>query len=96
MASYSASLFASSFPIKIVPYVPRAPKLKPKSKAKSIATNNTIEHSYSGAGSSNDDEGWFYIDDFPLDPAVPAPFEAPDASKPLDYGISCLLIVTNQ
>ena len=37
-SSYNTSLLASSFPIKIVPYVSRAPKSKPKPKAKLIAT----------------------------------------------------------
>ena len=66
--------------MKIVPYVPRAPKPKPKSKAKLMATTKTAEHSRSGVGSSKDDGEWFHIDDFPmpnsnascsLDPAVP-------------------------
>ncbi|KAF2802881.1 uncharacterized protein BDZ99DRAFT_548099 [Mytilinidion resinicola] len=88
-SSCSTSLLAPSFPMKIVPYVPRAPKPKPKSKVKSTATTKTAEHSRSGVGSFEDDGEWFHIDDFPrpnsdasrsLDPAVPALLGAADAS----------------
>src|SRR5437763_485863 len=80
MASYSTSLLAPSFPMKIVPYVLRAPKPKPKSKAKPMATTKTAEHSRSGVDSKDDGE-WLHIDDSPmpgsnascsLDPAVPS------------------------
>lgn len=65
--------------MKIVLYLPRAPKPKPKFKAKPMAITKTAEHSCSGV-SSKDDGEWFHIDDFPmpdsnascsLDPAVP-------------------------
>lgn len=93
--------------MKIVPYVPQAPKpkSKPKSKAKSIATAKMAEHSRLGAGSSKDEGEWFHIDDFPmpdsnalrsLDPAVPAPFGAAGTSGSLDHGITRRLIVTSQ
>ncbi|KAF1980118.1 hypothetical protein BU23DRAFT_562539 [Bimuria novae-zelandiae CBS 107.79] len=60
-SSCSTSLFAPSFPIKIVPYIPRAPtpkpKPKPKSKAESKAESKAITKmaEYSrGVGSSKD------------------------------------------
>jgi hypothetical protein len=85
--------------LKIVPYVPRTTKPKPKSKAKPIA-----DHNRSGV-SSKDDGEWFHIDDFQmpnsnalcaLDPIVPALFGAADASSSPPYGITHLSIVPIQ
>lgn len=91
--------------MKIVPYVPRAPKPKPKSKARSIATTKTAEHSRSEVSFSEGNGESLHIDDLPLpdlvasrsfDPAVPVPFGAAGASGSLDYGITHPLNVTSQ
>jgi hypothetical protein len=74
--------------MKIVPYVPRAPKPKPKSKAKSMATK-TAEHSRSGVGSSKDDGEWFHIDDFPMPGSnASCSLDPADASGSLHHGIT--------
>ncbi|KAF2682883.1 hypothetical protein K458DRAFT_390793 [Lentithecium fluviatile CBS 122367] len=83
----SSTLFAPSLPMKIVPYVPRALKPKSKSKAKSLATAKTAEHSR-GVGSSKDGGEWLPIDDFPMldsNASPPTLFEAASASGSVDY-----------
>jgi hypothetical protein len=104
-SSCSTSLLAPSYPMKIVPYDPRAPKPKPKSKSKPTSPANTTNHSRSGVGFSKNDGDWFHIDDFPmpdsnalrsLDPGVTALLGATDASDLLDHGITCPLIVASQ
>ncbi|KAF1975440.1 hypothetical protein BU23DRAFT_566567 [Bimuria novae-zelandiae CBS 107.79] len=86
-SSCSTTLFAPSLPMKIIPYVPGAPKPKSKSKAKSLATAKTAEYSR-GVGSSKDGGEWLYIDDFPmLDSNVSPPslFEAAGTSGSVDH-----------
>ncbi|KAF1828186.1 hypothetical protein BDW02DRAFT_268295 [Decorospora gaudefroyi] len=83
----STTLFAPSLPMKIVPYVPGAPKPKSKSKAKSLATAKTAEHSR-GVGSSKDGGEWLSIDDFPMldsNASPPTLFEAASASGSVDH-----------
>ncbi|KAF2452265.1 hypothetical protein BDY21DRAFT_176144 [Lineolata rhizophorae] len=88
-SSCSISSLAPSFPMKIFPYVPRAPKPKPKSKAKSMATTKTAEHSSLGVGSSSKDDGeWFHIDDFPMPDSDASCSLAPaNASGSLDHDV---------
>ncbi|KAF2752676.1 hypothetical protein EJ05DRAFT_269341 [Pseudovirgaria hyperparasitica] len=65
-SSCSISLLAPSFPIKIVPYDPLAPKPNPKSKSKAKAKIKTAEHNHSETVSFKDRGEWFDIDDFPM------------------------------
>ncbi|KAF1965916.1 hypothetical protein BU23DRAFT_334526 [Bimuria novae-zelandiae CBS 107.79] len=93
-SSYSTTLFAPSLPMKIVPYIPKACKLKPKpkptSKAKSMATTKTAEHSRSGVDSKDSGE-WPHIDDDFTMPgsnaSLPTLHEASEASHSAGYGL---------
>ncbi|KAF1979389.1 hypothetical protein BU23DRAFT_153769 [Bimuria novae-zelandiae CBS 107.79] len=93
-SSCSTTLFAPSLPMKIVPYIPKACKLKPKpkptSKAKSIAITKTAEHSRSGVDSKDGGE-WPHIDDDFTMPgsnaSLPTLHEASEASHSAGYGL---------
>ncbi|KAH8724409.1 hypothetical protein GQ44DRAFT_773045 [Phaeosphaeriaceae sp. PMI808] len=94
ISSYSTFSLAPSFPMKFIPYIPRASKPGPESKAHPISTTKTVEHSHSGAGSPKEDRDWFHTDDFlmpdsntsrSLNPGVPTLLRAIDASSSLDY-----------
>ncbi|KAF2184243.1 hypothetical protein K469DRAFT_708968 [Zopfia rhizophila CBS 207.26] len=101
-SSYSTTLVASSLPMKIVPYIPRPSKSKPRQqkKAKLVATAETAEQSGPGVDSSEDGGEWFHIDDdFPvLGSGAPLPplFEAGGASSSADHGITRPLIVMSK
>ncbi|KAF1963877.1 hypothetical protein BU23DRAFT_138659, partial [Bimuria novae-zelandiae CBS 107.79] len=102
-SSCSTTLFAPSLPMKIVPYIPKACKLKPKpkpiSKAKSMAITKTAEHSRSGVDSKDGGE-WPHIDDDFTMPgsnaSLPTLHEASEASHSAGYGNTYSMIVTSQ
>jgi len=99
--SCSTSLIAPPISTKFAPYVPRGSKPKPKTttKAKSMATTKTAEHSRTGVDSEHSGE-WFYIDDnitmSDSDVWLPTLYEAIDASRSVGYSNTCLLLVTSE